>query len=55
MKKQLWLCYVIIMAVHFELLASNTMKNETGKKLKCLLGINLAKYSSEFLAHTKSI
>ena len=43
------------MAVHFELLASNTMKNETGKKFKCLLGINLVKYLSEFLAHIKNI
>ena len=48
-------CYVIIMAVHFEILASNTMKNETGKKFKCLLGINLVKYSSEFQAHIKNI
>ena len=38
---------------HFELLASNTIKNETGKKFKNLLGINLAKYSFEFLAHIK--
>ena len=30
---------------------SNTKKYETGKKLKSLLGINLVKYSSEFLAH----
>ena len=36
---------------HFELLASNTIKNETEKKLKSLLGKNLLKYSSEFLAH----
>ena len=43
------------MAVHFELLASNTTKNETGKKLKSLLGTNLVKYSSEFLAHIKNI
>ena len=41
------------MAVHFELLASNTIKNETGKKLKSLLGRNLVKYSYEFLAHIK--
>ena len=30
---------------------SNTTKNETGKKFKSLLGINLVKYSSEFLVH----
>ena len=35
----------------FELLDGNTIKNETGKKVKSLLGINLVKYSSEFLAH----
>ena len=45
----------IIMAVHFELLASNTMKNETGEKFRNILGINLVKYSSEFLAHIKNI
>ena len=43
------------MAVHYELLASNTIKNETGKKLKSLPGRNLVKYSSEFLAHIKNI
>ena len=43
------------MPVHFELLGSNTLKNETGKKFKCLLGINLVKYSPEFLAHIKNI
>ena len=32
---------------------SNTIKNETKKKFKNLLGINLAKYSSKFLAHIK--
>ena len=35
----------------FELLANSTIKNEIGKKLKSLLGINLVKYSFEFLAH----
>ena len=39
--------------LHFELLASNTIKNETSKKFKNLLGINLVKYSAKFLAHTK--
>ena len=33
------------MAVHFELLASNTMIKETGKKFKCLLEISLVKYT----------
>ena len=28
-------------------------KNETGKKIKNLFGVNLIKYSSEFLAHVK--
>ena len=43
------------MAVHFELLASNTTKTGTGKKLRSLLGTNLVKYSSEFLAHIRNI
>ena len=34
----------------FEISTSNTLENETGKKFKSLLGINLIKYSSEFLA-----
>ena len=38
---------------HFELLTSNTIKNETKKKFKNLFGINLIKYSSEFLVHMK--
>ena len=33
--------------------ASNTIKNETGIKFINRLGINLVKYSSEFLAHIK--
>ena len=39
--------------LYFELLASNTIKNETRKKFKKLLEINLVKYSSKFLAHIK--
>ena len=39
--------------LHFELLASNTMKNETRKNFKNLLRIRLVKYSSKFLAHIK--
>ena len=39
--------------LHFEFLASNTTKNETKDKFKNLLGINLVKYSSKFLAHIK--
>ena len=41
--------------LHFELLVSNTIKNETRKKFKNLLGTNLVKYSSKFLAHIKNI
>ena len=37
--------------IHFELLASNNVKNETGKNFISLLGINLVKYSSAFLAY----
>ena len=39
--------------LHFELLASNAIKNQTGKKFKNLLGINLVKHSCKFLAHIK--
>ena len=39
--------------LHFKLLTSNTIKNEIRKKFKKLLGSNLVKYSSEFLAHIK--
>ena len=39
--------------LHFELLASNAIKNQTGKKFKNSLGINLVKYSCKFLAHIK--
>ena len=37
----------------FELLASNTIKNETRKQFKNLLGINFVNYSSKFLAYIK--
>ena len=41
--------------LYFELLilASSTIKNETRKKLKNLLGINFVKYSYKFLEHIK--
>ena len=39
--------------LHFKLLASNTIKDKTKEKFKNLLGINLTKYSSKFLAHIK--
>ena len=39
--------------VYFKLLASNTVKSQTEEKINNLLGINFAKYSSKFLAHTK--
>ena len=52
MKKQFWQLFKYVYFFHFELLASNTIKNETGKKLKSLLEIIfLVKYSSEFLAN----
>ena len=41
--------------LHFKLLASNTVKNETKETFKNLLGINLVKYSSKFLVHIKNI
>ena len=41
--------------LHFEILASNTIKNETKEKFKNLLGIILVKYSSKFLVHIKNI
>ena len=37
--------------LYFKLFGSNTMKNKTGKKFKNLFGINLIKFSSEFLTH----
>ena len=37
--------------VHFEVLASNTAKNETKEKFNNFFRINLVKYSSKFLAH----
>ena len=40
---------------HFELLASNTIKNETGKKFTSLLEINLVNYSSAFVTHKKHL
>ena len=39
--------------LHSELLASNTIKKETRKTFKNLLGINLVKYSTKFLARIK--
>ena len=36
---------------YFERLTSNAIKNETEKNYNSLLGINLVKYSSKFLAH----
>ena len=52
MKKQFWQLFKYVYFFHFELLASNTIKNETGKKLKSLLEIIfLVKYSPEFLAN----
>ena len=55
MKKQLWqlLKFFFKIWLHFKLLASNTIKNETKEKFKNLLRINLVKYSSKFLAHIK--
>ena len=38
---------------HFELLASNTVKNKTRIEFKNLLRINLVKYLCKFLAHIK--
>ena len=40
--------------LQFELLPSNTIKNETSKKIKNLLGISLVKYSPKFLAQIKN-
>ena len=36
-------------------MGSNIIKYETGKKFKNLLGKNLVKYSSKFLAHKKHL
>ena len=36
---------------YFERLTNNAIKNETEKNYKSLLGINLVKYTSKFLAH----
>ena len=54
-EKQLWQLHLSFHKyfLYFELLASNTIKNETRKKFKKLLKINLVKYSSKFLAHIK--
>ena len=55
MKRQLWQLFKFLQIFFFELLASNTIKNETKEKFKNLLGINLVKYSSKFLAHRKNL
>ena len=39
--------------LHFEVLASNTIKKERKEKFKNLLGINFVKYLSIFLAYIK--
>ena len=39
--------------LNFKLLASNTIRNQTGRKLKSFIGINLVESSSKFVAHIK--
>ena len=54
MEKQLWQLVIFLKYIlHFEPSTSNTIKNDTRKKFKNLLKMNLVKYSSKFLAHVK--
>ena len=48
-----FISFVFFCFFHFELLGSNTIKNELGKKIQYFFGIGLIKYSSEFQAHNK--
>ena len=53
MKKQLWKLFKFVYFFNFELLANNTIKNETGGKNQKFICINLIKHSPESLAHVK--